>query len=65
MQMRGLLISLLIPTALKQQDGAGADNSMLIDAQRRLVTADCRTLSQGRGLYPQLSLTTAGLECVR
>ena len=36
-QMRGLLSSLLLLTALERQGGAGEDSYMLIDTQRRLV----------------------------
>jgi len=36
-QMCGLLSSLLLPTALERQGGAGEDSYMLIDTQRRLV----------------------------
>jgi len=35
--LRGLLSSLLLPTALERQGGAGEDSYMLIDTQRRLV----------------------------
>ena len=50
--MRGLLSSLLLPTALERQGGAGEDTCsyMLIDTQRRLVPTIMGHIHQHSGV---------------